>query len=126
MHDFGIFQLAGFRGSPTSMRSDPSRRTTFGISLVSSVCPILSADQSNPWWLHQIQVPLDGTIRDLGDQRHVAFMRQMERRRLRRHHFKSEFLFQLWFNSIGPGGRTWFGNRYVTIRHYTFRLRWRP
>jgi hypothetical protein len=48
MHDFGIFRLAGFRGSPTSMRSDPSRRTTFGISLVSSVCPILSADQSNP------------------------------------------------------------------------------
>ena len=78
------------------------------------------------WWLHRIQVPLDGKIRDLGDQRHAAFIRQMEKHRLRRHRFKSKFVFQLWFNSIGPGGMTWFGNRYVTIRHYTFRLRWRP
>ena len=38
----------------------------------------------------------------------------------------SGFLFQLWNNTLGPGGRTWFGNRYSTIRPYTFRIRWRP
>ncbi len=47
--------------------------------------------------------------------------------RLRRHRtFRSNALFQLYWNTVGPGGRTWFGNRYVTIRRYTFRLRWRP
>jgi hypothetical protein len=78
------------------------------------------------WWLHQIQVPLDGQIRDLGDQRRAAFMHQMKRRHARGPRLRSEFLFQVWFNSLGPGGRTWFGNRYISIRHYTFRLHWRP
>jgi hypothetical protein len=36
------------------------------------------------------------------------------------------FLFQLWFNTFGPGARTWFGNRYVGIRRHTFRIWWRP
>ena len=36
------------------------------------------------------------------------------------------FLFQLWFNTLGPGARTWFGNRYVGIRRHTFRITWRP
>lgn len=53
-----------------------------------------------------------------------------ERRRLYRMHrhrtFRSNALFQLYWNTVGPGGRTWFGNRYATIRRYTFRLRWRP
>ncbi len=35
-------------------------------------------------------------------------------------------LYQIWSNTIGPGARCWFGNRYTLIRHYTFRLRWRP
>ena len=35
-------------------------------------------------------------------------------------------LFQVKFNTVGPGGRTWFGNRYVSIRRHTFRLRWHP
>ncbi len=39
---------------------------------------------------------------------------------------KWNWLFQLWFNTLGPGARTWFGNRYAGIRHHTFRLRWRP
>jgi hypothetical protein len=39
---------------------------------------------------------------------------------------RSTALFQLWFNTVGPGGKTWLGNRYVDIRRYTFRLRWRP
>jgi hypothetical protein len=34
-------------------------------------------------------------------------------------------LWQLKFNTYGPGGRAWFGNRYVTLRRYTFRLHWR-
>jgi len=36
------------------------------------------------------------------------------------------FVFQLWFNTFGPGARTWFGNRYMRIRRHTFRIRWRP
>lgn len=39
---------------------------------------------------------------------------------------RSGVLFQLWFNTLGPGGRTWMGNRYASIRHHTFRRRWRP
>jgi hypothetical protein len=35
-------------------------------------------------------------------------------------------LYQVWSNTIGPGAKCWFGNRYTPIRHHTFRLRWRP
>jgi hypothetical protein len=78
------------------------------------------------WWLHQIQILLDSKIRDLGDRQRASFERQMTKHNSRRLRFRSNVLFQLWFNSVGPGGRTWFGNRYVTIRHYSFRLHWRP
>jgi hypothetical protein len=27
---------------------------------------------------------------------------------------------------LGPGARTWFGNRHAGIRRHTFRIRWRP
>lgn len=49
-----------------------------------------------------------------------------ELRRSRARHLGHGFIFQLWFNTFGPGGRTWCRNRYVTIRRYSFRLRWRP
>jgi hypothetical protein len=39
-------------------------------------------------------------------------------------HLRSRFVFQLWFNTLGPGAKTWFGNRYVSLRGVTFRLRW--
>lgn len=52
--------------------------------------------------------------------------RRQAHRRGRGWRLRPNFVFQLWFNTIGPGGRTWFGNRYGGIRQYTFRLRWRP
>lgn len=73
------------------------------------------------WWLRQLVVPLDETLARLRSQRRSSTQRLMRRRRVR-----SKLLFQLWFNTAGPGGRTWLGNRYTTIRHYTFRLHWRP
>lgn len=34
-------------------------------------------------------------------------------------------LYNLWSNTVGPGAKCWFANRYTPIRRYTFRLRWR-
>jgi hypothetical protein len=46
--------------------------------------------------------------------------------RIGRHLRGRDFLYQLWSNTVGPGAKTWFGNRYAPIRRRTFRLRWRP
>ena len=73
------------------------------------------------YWLRRIETPLMVTI----DPRHLENIEAIHRSRIAKHLGRG-FLFQLWFNTIGPGARTWFGNRYVSIRHYTFRLRWRP
>jgi hypothetical protein len=73
------------------------------------------------YWLRRIEAPLRQTLDPLRFARTGA----MHRSRMARH-FGSGILFQIWFNTLGPGGRTWFGNRYTTIRHYTFRLHWRP
>jgi hypothetical protein len=69
----------------------------------------------------------------LSDQQREAlkayWLRQIEdrhRSRVSRRVRNRRFLFQLWFNTLGPGAKTWFGNRYVGIRHYLFRFRWRP
>jgi hypothetical protein len=35
-------------------------------------------------------------------------------------------VFQVWWNTLGPGARCWLANRYGPIRHRTIRLRWRP
>jgi hypothetical protein len=32
---------------------------------------------------------------------------------------------QLYWNTFGPGGETWFGD-HLPIRRFVFRLRWRP
>ncbi len=73
------------------------------------------------YWLGRIEAPLRETMDRLG----AEHLEARHRSRIARHLGRG-FLFQLWFNSAGPGARTWFGNRYVRIRHYTFRLRWRP
>jgi hypothetical protein len=73
------------------------------------------------YWLGRIEAPLRRTMDHLGSKHLEA----MHGSRIARHLGRG-FLFQLWFNTVGPGARTWFGNRYVGIRHYTFRLRWRP
>jgi len=73
------------------------------------------------YWLGRVEAPLRVTM----DRRRFKHMETMYRSRVARR-VGTGFLFQLWFNTIGPGARTWFGNRYAGIRRYTFRLRWRP
>ncbi|MGP0032618.1 MAG: hypothetical protein ACLPVF_19205 [Acidimicrobiales bacterium] len=73
------------------------------------------------WWLRQLDQTFAGTRERLHAHARSALRRDIRRRRSR-----SKVLGQLWWNTVGPGGRCWFGNRYVTIRRYTFRLHWRP
>lgn len=72
------------------------------------------------WWLKEIDDRLDDPLRRLGS--HLLAVNHRGRRRYGR----SKVLFQLWFNTLGPGGRTWFQNRYTPIRRYSFRIHWRP
>ena len=74
------------------------------------------------WWLARVATELNDTMNRLGTQNRERTTRLMRRGALRP---RSNVVFQIWFNTIGPGGRCWFGNRYTTVRHYTFRLRWR-
>jgi hypothetical protein len=71
------------------------------------------------YWLRRVEDRLRKPM-DLRD------VEAMHRSRVARRLRKRRFLSQLWFNTVGPGAKTWFGNRYVRVRHYTFRLRWRP
>jgi hypothetical protein len=73
------------------------------------------------YWLEMIDTRLANKL-DSWDRSH---MMAMHRSRIAKH-LGTGFLFQLWFNTLGPGAKTWFGNRYVSVRHYTFRIRWRP
>jgi hypothetical protein len=73
------------------------------------------------YWLGRVE----GALRKAEDGRRFEHVEALLRSRLARR-LGTGFLFQLWFNTVGPGARTWFGNRYSGIRHYTFRLRWRP
>ncbi|MGH9124583.1 MAG: hypothetical protein ACRDZ8_07635 [Acidimicrobiales bacterium] len=70
------------------------------------------------YWRERIDVQLAGTL-DCWREEHMTRMRTARRA-------GTGFLFQLWFNTLGHGARTWLGNRYASIRPYTFRLRWRP
>jgi hypothetical protein len=75
------------------------------------------------WWMNQLVVLLADTLDRLhGEIRDAVIGRR--RSWILRIRFKP--LFQLCYNTVGPGGRCWFGNRYTFIRHYTFRLHWRP
>jgi hypothetical protein len=73
------------------------------------------------YWLSRVEAPL-------GDKLDELHFRQVEARHRARapRRVRSELLAQLWFNTLGPGARTWLGNRYSVVRRYTFRLRWRP
>lgn len=74
------------------------------------------------WWLGRLQQRVEPTVAALrAKDRERTF-----RTRRNRPHLRTNVIFQIWFNTIGPGGRCWFGNRYTTIRHYTFRLHWKP
>jgi hypothetical protein len=73
------------------------------------------------YWMRRIDGALSETLERLRARSGGAMRQSRLSRRVR-----SKALSQIWFNTVGPGGRTWFGNRYTTVRHYTFRLRWRP
>ena len=73
------------------------------------------------WWLGEVERHCSAA-RSRIDRRERSRLHRMHRYRA----FRSNALSQLYWNTVGPGGRTWFGNRYATIRRYTFRLRWRP
>ena len=72
-------------------------------------------------WSGRIDTELSATLERLRDHRHDMMRHRKMSRRL-----QWNWLYQVWFNTVGPGARTWFGNRYTTIRPHTFRLRWRP
>jgi hypothetical protein len=74
------------------------------------------------YWLRRVE----DRLRKPMDRLHLRDFEAMHRSRVARRLRKRRFLFQLWFNTVGPGAKTWFGNRYVRVRHYTSRLRWRP
>jgi ATP-dependent Clp protease ATP-binding subunit ClpA len=73
------------------------------------------------WWLGEVQRRCAGSRARL-DRQEQRRLHRMHRRRS----FRSNAVFQLYWNTLGPGGRTWIGNRYATIRRHTFRIRWRP
>ena len=82
------------------------------------------------YWLSRVEAPLGDQLDELQFKRMDALHRS---RAVRRNQAcgaprgaRSEFLAQLWSNTLGPGARTWFGNRYSVIRRYTFRVYWRP
>lgn len=73
------------------------------------------------YWLDRIDIP----IRDKLDRLHYRNIALRRRSTIERY-VRWTWLCQLWSNTVGPGARTWFSNRYVPIRHYTFRIWWRP
>jgi hypothetical protein len=78
------------------------------------------------WWLSRISAEIHGTLTKLRERRMALTTAQIRRRPLSPFTPFRTARFQLWFNTVGPGGRTWMGNRYTIIRRHTFRLRWRP
>jgi hypothetical protein len=73
-------------------------------------------------WIARIEAELAETMerlhfKDIDASRNSRIARRLQGRNA---------LYQVWSNTIGPGAKCWFGNRYTPIRHHTFRLRWRP
>lgn len=72
-------------------------------------------------WFERIEAELAEVIERL---RRIWFAR--EKRIHRRFDRLGKFhLGQLYWNTFGPGGETWFGD-HVPIRRFLFRLHWRP
>ena len=98
----------------------------------------LSANQAellSDWWQQTVQLKVQPKIEQITKSHRESHLRWIASEH-RRHPTRQlppqppgvvrTVLFQLEFNTVGPGGRTWFGNRYVGIRRHTFRLHWRP
>ena len=79
------------------------------------------AQALHQYWNERIGAHLAETLERL----HRSRMLEMRQFRVAKR-LGHGFLFQLWFNTLGPGARTWFGNRHAGIRRHTFRIRWRP
>jgi hypothetical protein len=81
----------------------------------------VARDVTVGWWLAEVQRRCASMS---------ARLAREDRSRLQQIHrhprFRSNAVFQLYWNTVGPGGRTWFGNRYSAIRRYIFRIHWRP
>jgi hypothetical protein len=73
-------------------------------------------------WMARVEAELADTNERLRFKDMDAASNSRIARRLMGHNL----LYNLWSNTIGPGAKCWFENRYTPIRHYTFRLRWRP
>jgi hypothetical protein len=113
-----------------SVESEHINRLARDLALTETQHDLLEA-----WWQQRVQREVGAKIEQIGHRHHEAQMRWMISRRrqhparrlpLRPPGVVRTALFQARFNTIGPGGRTWFGNRYVSIRRRTFRLHWRP
>lgn len=72
-------------------------------------------------WFVEVDEELSAVTERLRRIEWVRQGRMQDRmRRLGRYH-----LGQLYWNTFGPGGGTWFGD-HVPVRRFLFRLRWRP
>ncbi len=73
-------------------------------------------------WLGRLDRQLADVLERLRHQGSEGMLNSRMGRRLQ----GKNALFQVWFNTVGPGARCWMSNRYTPIRRHTFRLRWRP
>jgi hypothetical protein len=78
-----------------------------------------NAKTLHQYWNELLGARLAETLDRLGLSRALATRHSQVARRL-----GNKSVFQLWFNTFGPGARTWLGNRYAGVRRYTFRVRW--
>ena len=92
-------------------------------------------DSIERWWQRRVHDRLASRIDSISADGRDEIIRWMTRRSRTRRFDRPQSratlkvltaIDQVKFNTIGPGGRCWIGNRYVTVRRYTFRLHWRP
>jgi hypothetical protein len=113
-----------------SVESEHITRIARGLDLPAGEQELLS-----DWWLQTVDLKVKPNVEQIMKSQRESDRRWMtsERRRHLARRLPPQppgvvrtVLFQAKFNTVGPGGRTWFGNRYVGIRRHTFRLHWRP
>jgi hypothetical protein len=73
-------------------------------------------------WMARVEAELA----DTNERLRFKDMDAASNSRIARRLMGRNLLYNLWSNTLGPGAKCWFGNRHTPIRHYTFRLRWRP
>ena len=66
---------------------------------------------------------IDTELAEITDR--LRYDRMTRERRISRQLTKHHLIHQLWWNTLGPGGETWFGD-HLPIRRFLFRLHWRP